>query len=342
VTTHRRRHLTLAAVIGALVVIPLAVLAIPLLDPIHKRPMPPADATRLPFASPVPLPAGTVRVLAAGDIGRCGSPGAAATGAYLEAVPDATVLALGDLAYDSGSPEDFARCYDPVWGAVKDRTIPVAGNHDHRTRGAQGYVEAFGTAAGDPAAPWRAVDVGAWRLYVLDTACDELGGCGEGSAQLAWLREDLAAHPTACIAAMWHRARFSSGPHGSQTDIAPLWGALADAGADVVLAGHDHLYERFTPMDAAGRPVPGGTRSFVVGTGGGELYAAGPPITGSEALWDRAFGLLELDLAPDGYDWRFQAVLGEPFEDTGSGSCGVATGSPEPRTDGTVSPTPLG
>ena len=308
-------------VIGLIALATSAVAVEGLLSPIERRPLPAADAPRLALASPLPLPSGAVRVLAAGDIGRCGSAGAAATGALLDAMPDATVIALGDLAYDSGSPEEYARCYLPVWGGARDRTIPVAGNHDHRTRDALGFRETFGAAAGDPAAPWHATEVGAWRIYVLDTACEVVGGCGEGSPQLAWLREDLAAHPTACILAAWHRPRYSSGPHGSQSDVAPIWAALQAAGADIVLTGHDHLYERFAPMDASGRPADDGIRSFVVGTGGAQLYAAGAPVTGSEALADRTFGALELVLRPDGYDWRFDAVLGEPVEDGGTGTC---------------------
>ncbi|MFN8621143.1 MAG: metallophosphoesterase [Chloroflexota bacterium] len=338
----RRRPLALVLVAGVIVVALVAIAAVLLLDPIPRRPLPTAGAATLPVASPAPLAPGTVRVLAAGDIGRCGSAGAAATGAYLAAVPDATVLALGDLAYDDGTPDQFAQCYDPVWGEVKDGTIAVPGNHDHRTAGLAGYTAELGAAGGDPAAPWRAVDLGAWRIYALDTACEDVGGCGEGSPQLTWLRDDLAANPRACILAIWHRARFSSGPHGSNTDTDPFWRALADAGADVILNAHDHLYERFAPMDADAQPAADGTRAFVVGTGGDELYRAGTPIAGSEALWDRAFGVLELDLGPEGYAWRFQAVLGEPFTDAGTGTCGAPATVPGSSPEAAVAPSPAG
>ena len=277
--------------------------------------------TPLPIAAAEPLPPGALRMLAAGDIGRCGSRGAAATGALIGAMPDAVVLGLGDLAYEAGTDADFRDCYDPVWGHARARTLAIAGNHEYETHGAVGYFGYFGTAAGSPAAPWRAVDVGVWRVYLLDTECGPVGACGDGSAQLAWLAEDLAAHPVACALAAIHRPRFSSGPHGSQSSVDPLWRALAGGGVDVVLAAHDHLYERFAPLDAEGRVAMDGVRSWVVGTGGGELYLAGAPRAGSEVTWDRAHGLLELILRPAGYDWRFRAAIGEPFEDAGSGTC---------------------
>ena len=236
-------------------------------------------------------------------------------------MPDAIVLALGDLAYEAGTDAEFRECYEPAWGHARDRTLAVPGNHEYRTRGASGYFGYFGSTAGSPAVPWRAVDVGAWRVYLLDAECGPAGACGDGSEQLAWLADDLATHPVACALATIHRPRFSSGPHGSQSSVDPLWRVLAGGGVDVVLAAHDHLYERFAPLDADGRAAPDGIRSWVVGTGGGELYLAGTPWIGSEATWDRAHGLLELILRPDGYDWRFRAAIGEPFEDAGSGTC---------------------
>lgn len=285
-----------------------------------RRPLPGPDATALTLAVVEPLPADSVRVLAAGDIGRCGSRAAAATGALLDAIPDAMVIALGDNAYEQGAAADYAACYDPVWGAAKERTLPVPGNHEYETTGASGYFDYFGEAAGTPAIPWRAHDLGAWRVYLLDAECAAAGHC-DGDRQLEWLRADLAAHPTACVLAAMHRPRFSSGPHGSQAAVDALWRALAEAGGDVMLAGHDHIYERFAPMDADATPTDGGMRSWVIGTGGDNLYHLGRPVPGSERRTDMTHGVLELVLRPDGYDWRFRAAVGDPFEDTGAGTC---------------------
>lgn len=317
-TPDRGRRLSLLVLGGAVLAVAIA---LPALVRGPGRRVADPRATPAALAPVVSLPPDAVRVLAAGDIGRCGSLGAAATGALLDAIPDATVLTLGDNAYENGSAEDYRRCYDPVWGGARERTIPIAGNHDVRTPGAAGYHGYFGTAAGSPEAPWRAVDLGAWRIYALESECARAGACGDDSAQLAWLAHDLAASPRRCTLALLHRPRFSSGPHGDQTSVDPLWRMLASAGVDLVLGGHDHLYERFAPKDADGLVVESGLRAWTVGTGGADLYDLGEPRPGSEARWDRAFGVLELVLRPDGYDWRFRTAIGDPFEDTGSGSC---------------------
>jgi hypothetical protein len=147
-----------------------------------------------------------------------------------------------------------------------------------------------------------------------------VGGCGPGSPQETWLRADLAAHPAACTLAFWHQPRFSSGPHGDQPDVAPLWQALQDAGAELVLTGHDHHFERFAPQDAGGAPNPRGLRQFVVGTGGKGTRPLVRTAPNSEARDAIALGALMLTLRPGGYDWRFAAAVGS-FADAGSDTC---------------------
>lgn len=317
-TPARGRLLALGALGGGVAAVVLAIVLQGLVGP-ARHPLPAPGTAPQPIGLVAPLGDGEVRLLAAGDIGQCGSLGAAATGALLAAIPDATVLALGDLAYERGSAADFRDCYDPAWGHAKARTIPVAGNHEHGTPGAAGYFGYFGPAAGTPERPWRAIDLGAWRLYALDSECGPSGTC-DPDAQLDWLQTDLATAP-ACIIAAWHRPRWSSGPHGPTRELDPLWRALASAGGDVVLAAHDHLLERFTPLDGDGRPALDGVRSWVVGTGGGQGYIPGRAVRGSELIHDRTHGLLELVLRPGGYAWRFRAAMGEPVEDVGSGTC---------------------
>jgi hypothetical protein len=169
-------------------------------------------------------------------------------------------------AYDSGTAGEFADCYGPSWGAYKARTRPAPGNHDYNTSGASGYFGFFGAAAGDPAQGYYSYDLGAWHIVSLNSNCDVVS-CSAGSAQEQWLRADLMAHPTACVAAYWHHPRYSSGTHhGSSDATQALWQVLYDADADLILAGHEHNYERFAPMTATGS-VDGarGIRSFVVG-----------------------------------------------------------------------------
>ena len=319
--TPRRLLLAILVLLGGVVAIVVVIVMSGIPLGFGRLPLPAAGTTPLPMPSMPAIPDGAVRVLAAGDIGRCGSPATVATGALLDAAPDAVVLALGDLAYERATTADFANCYDPFWGPARERTIAVPGNHEYLSRGAAGYFGYLGDAAGTPDTPWRAQTVGAWRVYALDSECSHVGGCGEGSAQLEWLRADLAAHPSRCTLALWHRPRVSSGPHGGDPAVLPFWRTLAAAGADIELSGHEHIYERFAPMDADERIIGDGMRSWVVGTGGDNLYELRDPSPGSEVRANQTFGVLELILRPDGYDWRFLAAMGAPFEDIGSGTC---------------------
>ena len=158
-------------------------------------------------------------------------------------------------------------------------------------------------------------------MIALNSNCDAVG-CGKGSEQVRWLRAELAARPARCTLAYYHHPRFSSGfEHGSDDDVAAIWAALVAGGADLVLSGHEHNYERFGPLDAAGRPDPDGTRQFVVGTGGAPGYAFGDPLPGSEARDDDTVGVLQLTLREGGYRWRFVPVGAGGFTDAGSGTC---------------------
>ena len=233
-------------------------------------------------------------LLAAGDIASCASDGDEQTATLLDTLPG-TVLTLGDTAYDDGSADQFTRCYLPSWGRFRDRTYPAPGNHDYQTAGASGYYGFFGPRAGQPGKGWYSFDRGRWHLIALNSNCDEVGGCQPGSEQERWLRADLAAHPARCTLAFWHHPRFSSGTtHGSDPAVGGLWLALYQAGADVVLVGHEHNYERFAPLDPLGGVDPAkGVREFVVGTGRSH-YRFGSPLPGSEARNSDSFGLLEL------------------------------------------------
>ncbi len=202
--------------------------------------------------TPTPPPTGSVTVLAAGDVAGCTSSGDEATAALLGA-NQGTIIIPGDIAYENGSTADFANCFDPSWGPYKSRMKPVPGNHEYQTPGATGYYGYFGSAAGDPTKGYYAYNLGAWRMYALNSNCFAIGGCGAGSAEEQWLRADLAANPSTCVGAYWHHPLFSSGgEHGSDPLTQALFQALYDANADLVLVGHDHDYERFAPQTATG------------------------------------------------------------------------------------------
>ena len=264
----------------------------------------------------------SVVLVGAGDIADCRDlAGAEATAKLLEQTPG-TVMAVGDLAYPDGSKENFA-CYDKTWGRVKARTRPAPGNHEFVAPGAAPYFEYFGAAAGDPKNGYYSYELGAWHIVVLNSECADVGGCGAGSRQEKWLRADLAAHPAACTLAYWHRPLFSSGgAHGNDVSVKPLWQALYDANADVVVTGHDHDYERFAVQNANGlADAARGIREFVVGTGGKNQRPFGAIDANSEKRNADAFGVLKLTLHPGSYDWQFIPEAGKTFVDSGSGKC---------------------
>lgn len=228
--------------------------------------------------------------------------------------PDA-VLLLGDNQYEDGTLAKYLASYAPTWGRLKAITRPIPGNHEYLTLGARGYFDYFGTAAGDPAKGWYSFDLGGWHMVALNSNCGAVGGCGTASPQGQWLAEDLAAHPGVCTLAYWHHPRFSSGPHGNNPLSADFWTLLQRAGADLVLTGHDHGYERFAPQS--------GLREFVVGTGGKNHTSVTTIQPGSEVRIYDAFGVLELKLQPNGYEWRFLKEDGTAL-DSGRGLCNSA------------------
>lgn len=154
---------------------------------------------------------------------------------------------------------------------------------------------------------------------MLNTQCEKIGGCGKGSPQELWLQADLAAHPTVCTLAYYHIPLWSSGGRANQNS---RWFVddLVAAKTEVVLAGHDHTYERFAPMDSSGALSPDGVRSFVVGTGGANHTSFVTTAANSEARDDQTYGYLKLSLREGAYDWEFVPV-GGTFTDSGSDTC---------------------
>ncbi len=263
-------------------------------------------------------------LVGAGDIATCDDlAGAEATAKLIDHIPG-TVFALGDLAYPDGSDEQFQQCYGPTWGRFRNRTRPAPGNHEYHTLGGSGYSRYFGAAAGPPEAAYYSYELGAWHIVVLNSECAAVGGCDARSVQGQWLAADLASHPVRCTLAYFHRPLFSSGiAHGNDSTVKPLWDLLYAAGADVVISGHDHHYERFVPQTPAGEPDrQRGIREFIVGTGGkGTHRTLGAPQANSEVRNADTFGVLALTLRDGNYDWRFVPEAGKRFRDRGHGTC---------------------
>ena len=228
------------------------------------------------------------------------------------------VLPLGDTQYTSGVYENYLRSYDKSWGRVKGSTRPVPGNHEYFTSGAAGYFRYFGSLAGARSKGYYSYTLGSWRVVALNSSVPH----GSGSAQLAWLKNVLAANTSICTLAYWHEPRWSSGRHGSNTSVAPLWKAVHAGGAEVVLNGSDHSYERFAPQDGSGRADPAtGVRAFVVGTGGRELYGFSTVKANSQVRHGKTYGVLMLKLEPTSYSWRFVPEAGKAFTDSGTTAC---------------------
>ena len=270
-----------------------------------------------------------VTVYAAGDIARCAYPdpaysGAADTAATVAAGlaqdPRAVVLALGDLTYPRGAAREFTDCYAPTWGRFKDRTWPAPGNHEYYTPGATPYFAWWGERAGRG---YYSFDLGGWHIVSLDSNLAP----AQHATQLDWLRADLAAHPAHCTLAYWHHPLYSSGGHGSIPKMHDAWQVLYDAGAELVLSGHDHDYERFAPQDADGRLDPArGIRQFVVGTGGAYPTPFLLTVPHSEVRDSNRTGVLRLRLYPGGYGWEFVestrvSSFGIALPDHGSAAC---------------------
>ncbi len=249
------------------------------------------------------------------------------------------VLALGDEQYACGGLSAFNQAYNPSWGSQKAITYPVPGNHEYQTSGgtdcstnAYGYYTYFGSSAGDPSKGYYSFDLGAWHIVALNSECSWIGGCGAGSPEDLWLKNDLAANSQAqCTLAYWHRPRFASTSGGGDSTYSQFWQDLYSAKVDVVLNGHQHWYERFALQNPTGQLDPDGIREFIVGTGGESFVA--PSTTraaNSQVLFSgqNDFGVLKMALHPGSYDWTFVPVTGS-FSDSGSTACHKAVAGPD-------------
>ena len=278
------------------------------------------------FAIGLPVPgavaAGDPVLVGAGDIAVCGSAADTSTARLIAAIPG-TVFTAGDNAYPDGTLENYRDCYGPTWGAFLTRTHPSLGNHEYGASDtAAGFYAYFGTRGGPQGRGYYAYSLGSWRIYVLNSTCWAVGGCGPRSLQVRWLKADLANNPRRCILAYWHQPLFSSGVHGNDAEVRPFWDALYAARADIVINGHDHDYERFSRQAPNGTHAKNGIIEFVVGTGGAELRSFVTVRRHSIVRNASTHGVLRLTLHDGSYDWRFIPEAGKAFTDARAGkSC---------------------
>ena len=288
-----------------------------------------------------PPPSEDIVVAAAGDIA-CKPPNRNGKGAVetetlcaqrrtsdiLISLNPTAVLTLGDNQYDRGELKNFIKSYDPTWGRVKEITHPSTGNHDNTDNGAEsGYYQYFGSSAGDPDKFYYNFNIGSWNLIALNSNCDEGGGCGQGSPQALWLQNVLENDNSNCTLAYWHHPRFAPGSldtgHGDHDELDEFWQLLYQYGTDVVLVGHNHIYERLGKQTPDQVSSSDGIRQFIVGTGGKSHAGSGITQPNTEAKNSDTFGVLKLVLHEDSYDWQFIPEEGKTFTDTGSEPCNL-------------------
>jgi calcineurin-like phosphoesterase family protein len=327
------------AIVTTLLTAPAAVhaapLAFPTAGPVVRVELPETETASA--STTTPLRAKTVTIAAAGDIacdprsglfnGGRGSGRwcrASAVEKVIQAADPDAVLPLGDEQYEAGRLKAFRRSYDKSWGDQLPRTYPVPGNHEYEaSRRAYGYFTYFGSHSGPNEHGWYSVELGSWRLIAINSNCWAVGGCAGGSAQYRWLRHLLANRPSTCSLAFMHHPLVSSGPHGDdESGARPLWKLLYRYGVDVALVGHDHIYERFAPVNAYGvKDKRHGIREFVVGTGGAMHYGIDRVHRYSQVHNTRTFGALRMTLRSGAYDWKFLPAAGGSFTDSGTARC---------------------
>lgn len=275
-------------------------------------------AVLVPFAT---VAAADPVLVGAGDIASCARTQDTATAKLLDSIAG-TVFTTGDNVYAKGTATEFANCYGPTWGRHKSRTRPVVGDHEYETPEAAGYYGYFGSRAGDPRKGYYSFNIGAWHVVVLNTNCSAVGGCGGTSPQARWLRSDLAAYPRTCTIAVWHHPRFTSTRSTPDGRTAAFWQILYQQGADIIVTGHAHHYERFAPQTPAGAADPSyGIRQFVVGTGGAALVGFSTTMRNSQVRNGSTHGVLRLTLHASSYDFAFVPIAGRTFRDSGTTRC---------------------
>jgi Calcineurin-like phosphoesterase len=276
----------------------------------------PADPVPNPTDDPPPIGTGTAVLVGAGDVGECGSPGTAQTARLIQDI-QGQVFLTGDLGYPNGRADDLRRCFDPDFGKFRSRWRPVPGNHEYDMANAGPFYDYFGGSAGPDRRGYYSFRAASWLVLMLNSNIPT----GRGSLQFEWAANELRTQRARCTLAMWHHPFATSGPNGPSNFMRDMWQLLIDFDADVVVNGHDHMYERFAPFDRDYRQNPiNGMRQFIAGTGGGTLYLPATRAPNSELVLSR-FGVLKLTLEPGFYEWDFIDATTRASADRGQDQC---------------------
>jgi hypothetical protein len=257
-----------------------------------------------------------------GDTGDCILEGSALVGKALRNQPDwqeATLIETGDLSYQVATRERLLACHEPHFSGFS-RRLAVPGNHDWADQGGAGF---FATFPGD--IPRQETLNGRWKLLMLNSNLREQAQ----EQQLDWLDKTLAANRDQCLIAAWHHPRWSSGKHGDNRFVQPLWERLQGR-VTFSLHGHDHHFEVLPAIDRSGQPTPVGVPSFIVGNSGAVLYSAGLGPNRSRHAHYGQWGFMRLELDGSHYSWQAINTDGKVI-DHGEGECSPAGQSHAPR-----------
>lgn len=277
--------------------------------------------TASPTSTETPQPTATpYYFIGAGDISMCNRSDHYNTALLLEKYPG-EIFTAGDNSNDEGYAEEYKNCFAPSWGRFFSRIHPVPGNHDYRVKEGKPYYDYFGNKAGKKGEGYYSYDVGPWHIIALNSNCDYVG-CGPDSEQYKWLKRDLKNNPSRCTMAIWHHPRVSSAPEGKDKSVKPFWDLLYEYGADVIVNGHSHIYERYAPQNPDLKiDYESGLVQFIVGTGGAFFEDLKTIQANSQAKITQTHGILVFELYEDRYDWGFLPVDGVSFFDSGTMYC---------------------
>jgi hypothetical protein len=281
--------------------------------PVTVLPEPPTvietPVNESPQLTPPTPPSGTTWINVFGDTGWCGSPAMAQLARLLEQL-GGDILFAGDLAYDSGTLDEFRRCFDPTFGRFRSRSWAVPGNHEYVIAGATGFFTYFGERAGPTRTGYYSLNLAGWQVLMLNS----MAPMGRNSPQYMFVQNELANSQARCTLAVWHHPFDSSGPNGPNPIQRDLWDLLYTRNADLVVSAHDHLYERHAPQNASQQSdAVRGIRLFISGGGGAPPYQRARAARNSE-LMISTHGFLRLKLDPALYEWEFVGANGSVFD----------------------------
>lgn len=306
-------------------------------------PSPTASSSPTSTATPTPSPtpsSGTT-IVAVGDIHGEGSDAdSVATNNLVNSINPTAVLGLGDYQYSTGTCANFMTSgrYNSDWGVQTRRMYATMGpTHDYDGASAEAHRYFSGQCANQSTVSPGAVaaggiqdwgepysfDLGGWHIVQLPSTCERYSGstCSVASIN-TWLAADLAAHPSACTLAYTHEPYWTSptATHTRSSVLKPWMTTLYNAGAEIVLSGHQHMYERFRAQNPDDVATVNGLVEFIVGTGGIGFYPRTSTATNSVAYQASNYGVLRLTLRAGAADFTYMPTAGT-FSDSGTVAC---------------------